>query len=224
MRADAAAGAGVSLRPKYDLVSRCLHTALATGVVIELLLQAVMRVPAGVGLGKDDWHRQAFELHAHFGPTVAVICALFWLWIALPFARPGIGYLFPWLQRQQRSALQRELARLGRFRLPPAHELSPLVGTIHGLGLLAVSGTVVAGSVSYLGYYTRLHISSRILHWSALELLALSWAVWLFVAGHVSMALWHWFRGHFNGRAPGRHSADQALSNSSGSQPDTGAS
>ena len=68
-----------STRPKYDRITLCLHTALAAGVVIELLLQAVMRVPQGVGLGVDDWHREAFELHAHFGPTVAVICGLHWL-------------------------------------------------------------------------------------------------------------------------------------------------
>lgn len=193
--------------PKYDRVSRYLHTALATGVVIELLLQAVMRVPAGVGLGKDDWHRESFEVHAHFGPVVAVICALFWIWMALPFSRPGIEYLFPWLRRAVRPLLQRELKELRRLRLPSPHELSPLVGTIHGLGLLAVSGTVLAGCVSYLGYYTRVHVSPRMLHWSALELIVLSWAVWAFVAGHASMALWHWARA-----------------DARSSQPDTGAS
>lgn len=217
----------MNARPKYDLVSRCLHTALATAVVLELLLQAVMHVPPGVGLGKDDWHRQAFELHAHFGPVVAVICALFWIWIALPFSRPGIGYLFPWLDRAQRPVLQRELADLGRLRLPPPRELSPMVGTIHGLGLLAVSGTVLAGTVSYLGYYTRIPVSSRVLHWSALDLSVLSWAVWAFVAGHVSMASWHWACGHFNSAPPGappRQPADRTLSSSRSAQPETGAS
>ncbi|HEX5209268.1 MAG TPA: cytochrome b/b6 domain-containing protein [Steroidobacteraceae bacterium] len=198
---------------KYDRVSRCLHTALATAVVLELLLQSVMHVPPGVGQGKDDWHRQAFELHAHFGPTVAVICALFWSWIALPFSRPGIGYLFPWLRRAQRLVLRRELADLARLRLPPPHALSPLVGTIHGLGLLAVSGTVIAGTVSYVGYYTRIPVSAHVLHWSALGLIALSWAVWAFVAGHVAMASWHWVSGHFNDVPSGAPA-----------QPDTGAS
>lgn len=213
--------------PKYDVVSRCLHTALATAVLLELLLEAVMHVPPGVGLGKDDWHRQAFELHAHFGPTVAVTCALFWIWIALPFSRPGIGYLFPWLYRAQRLVLLRELANLGRLRLPPPRELSPMVGSIHGLGLLALSGTVIAGTVSYLGYYTRIPVSSRMLHWSALALIALSWVVWAFVAGHVSMALWHWARGHFNDappHAPVRQPADHTLRSSRSSQPETGAS
>jgi hypothetical protein len=197
--------------PKYDRVSRCLHTALATGVVLQLLLQSVMHVPPGVGLGKDDWHRQAFELHAHFGPTVAVICALFWIWIALPFSRPGIRHLFPWLHRAQRPVLQRELMDLGQLRLPPPRELSPLVGTIHGLGLLAVSGTVILGTISYLGYYTRVAVSSHVLHWSALGLIALSWAVWAFVVGHVAMASWHW-------------AADRTPRSSGSSQPDTGAS
>jgi cytochrome b561 len=224
MRVDAVESAGVRPGPKYDLVSRCLHTALATAVVLELSLQAVMHVPAGVGLGKDDWHRQAFELHAHFGPTVAAICVLFWLWTALPFSRPGIGYLFPWVSRARRPMLKREFAELRRLRLPSAHELSPLVGTIHGLGLLAVSATVAAGSVSYLGYYTHVHISSAMLHWSALELIVLSWAVWLFVAGHVSMALWHWSCGHSNSRAPARQPGDSLMSGRSSSQPDTGAS
>lgn len=212
---------------KYDLVSRWLHTALATAVVLELLLQSVMHVPPGVGQGKDDWHRQAFELHAHFGPTVAVICALFWIWIALPLSRPGIGYLFPWLDRAQRRVLKSELADLGRLRVPPPHEVSPLVGAIHGLGLLAVSGTVVAGTISYLGYYTRIPVSSHVLHWSALGLIALSWAVWAFVAGHVAMASWHWACGHFNDASwssPPRQSADRTFSSSRSSQPDTGAS
>lgn len=202
-------------RSKYDRVSRCLHTALAAAVVIELALQAVMRVPPGVGLGKDDWHREAFEVHAHFGPTVAAACVLFWAWIALPFSRPGIGYLFPWLRRAQRQVLKRELTDLVRLRLPSARAISPLVGTIHGLGLLAVSGTVVAGSVSYLGYYTSVPVSSRLLHWSALGLIALSWLVWSFLAGHVAMAVWH--------RSAGNRD-DSAASRPTASQPDTGAS
>lgn len=206
-----------SPRAKYDLVSRYLHTALATSVVIELLLQAVMRVPPGVGLGKDDWHREAFELHAHFGPTVTVTCAFFWLWIALPLSRPGIGYLFPWLRQVRRTVLRRELADLVRWRLPSPRELSPLVGTIHGLGLLAVSGTVLAGSVSYLGYYTGVPVSSRVLHGSALVLSVLSWLVWPFVVGHVLMACWHRLSDRLGNRAPGRPDAGD-------SQPDTGAS
>lgn len=180
---------------KYDRTTLWLHAALATGVSLELALQAVMRVPAGVGLGVDDWHREAFELHAYFGPTVAIICALHWLWVCLPWSRPGVAYLFPWLRRSQHPALRREFSALLRLELPPRESLSPLVGTVHGLGLLAVTGSVIGGTVSYLGYYMGAPISREVLHWAALELIVTSWFVWPFVIGHVSMAVWHWYKG-----------------------------
>lgn len=176
---------------KYDRVTLWLHAALATGVVIELLLQAVMRVPPGVGKGVDDWHRQAFELHSHFGPTVAVLCLLHWLWICLPWSHPGIAYLFPWLRSSQRPTLRREFRALLRLELPPQQTLSPLVGTVHGLGLLAVTGVVLGGTLSYLGYYTRVPVPNRVLHWCSLELIATSWFVWAFVIAHVSMGGLH---------------------------------
>ncbi|MGE5625589.1 MAG: cytochrome b/b6 domain-containing protein [Bacillota bacterium] len=181
-----------SAKTKYDRVTRALHAALATGVTVELILQAVMRVPAGVGLGVDDWHREAFELHAHFGPTVAVLCALHWLWICLPFSRPGIAYLFPWARGERRAVLKQELTALLWGKLPPREGLSPLLGSVHGLGFMAVTGSVVGGVVSYLGYFTPVSIPGRVLHWTAWEQVIMSGFVWTFVAGHVSMALWHW--------------------------------
>lgn len=186
----------VTVANKYDPLTRALHAALATSVVIELLLQAVMRVPPGVGLGMRDWHREAFELHSHFGPTVAVLCLAHWLWICLPWARPGVSYLFPWLQASLHPLLQREFRALLRLELPPREELSPLVGTVHGLGLLAVTASVLGGTVSYLGYYTRVPVPNVVLHWSALELIASSWLVWPFVVGHASMALLHRLMRH----------------------------
>ncbi len=176
---------------KYDALTLLLHAGLATGVVIELALQAVMRVPPGVGQGVDDWHRQAFELHSHFGPTVAVLCLLHWLWICTPWARPGVGYLFPWLRSSQGPVLRREFRALLHFQLPPREELSPLVGTVHGLGLLAITGSVLGGTVSYLGYYTRIPVPNTVLHWASLELIVTSWFVWPFVTGHVAMAALH---------------------------------
>jgi hypothetical protein len=177
-------------RAKYDPLTRLLHAGLATGVVIEMLLQAVMRVPAGVGLGVDDWHREAFELHAHFGPTVAVLCLLHWIWICLPWSRPGAGYLFPWLHSERRPVLRQEFHALLRFQ-PPRGASSPLVGAVQGLGLLAVTGSVAGGVVSYLGYFAGWPLPSRVLHWTALEQIFMSWLVWAFVVGHVSMASWH---------------------------------
>lgn len=176
---------------KYDPVTRRLHAALAAAVVVDLGLLSVMRVPPGPGLGVRDWHREAFELHCRIGPLVAILCLLHWLWICLPFARPGVGYLFPWWRAERRTVLARELKDLLRLATPAPDDLSPLVGTVQGLGLGAVTACVVGGTVSYVGYFTRLHVPGYVLHWAALELIGASWLVWPFVVGHALMALWH---------------------------------
>jgi cytochrome b561-like protein len=178
--------------PKYDGVTLWLHGALATGVVIELALLSVMHVPTGVGLGVRDWHRQAFEIHCRVGPTVTLIWALHWLWICLPFARPGVGYLFPWWRRDRRAILVRELKDLLRCKLPGRDGLSPLVGTVQGLGLCALSGSVAGGMISYLAYFRGMPMPDKFLHEVALEQIVMSWLVWAFFIGHVSMALRHW--------------------------------
>ena len=197
--------------PKYDIVTLWLHGALATGVVIELALLSVMRVPAGVGLGVRDWHRAAFEIHCRVGPAVALIWALHWLWICLPRARPGVGYLFPWWRSDCRAILLGELQGLLSMRLPARGERSALVGTVQGLGLCALSGSVVGGMISYLAYFRGVPMPDRFLHEVALEQLVMSWLVWAFFIGHVSMALRHFLTRPSGGRPA-------AL------QPDTGAS
>lgn len=187
-----AAPAG-SVLPKFDTVTRWLHAGLALAVAVDLALLTVMHVPPGPGRGVFDWHRKAFELHCRFGPVVAVLCLLHWVWICLPFARPGVAYLFPWLSRDQRIALGREFRNLASLELPSPHERSPLVGTVQGLGLCAVTASVIGGSISYLGYFTPVPISDRVLHWCALELIATSYLVWTFVIVHGLMALLHAF-------------------------------
>lgn len=184
-----------SAPPRCDTVTRWLHAGLALAVAVDLALLAVMRVPPGPGRGVFDWHRQAFELHCRFGPVVAVLCLLHWVWICLPFARPGIAYLFPWLSRDHRNALARELRNLASLVLPSPHERSPLAGTVQGLGLCAVTASVIGGSISYLGYFTSLPIPRRALHWCALELIVTSYLVWTFVIAHGLMALLHAFGG-----------------------------
>jgi cytochrome b561 len=178
---------------KYDPVTRWLHAALALGVIVELGLLSVMRVPPGPGLGVRDWHREAFEIHCRVGPIVAVLCALHWTWISLPLARPGVGYLFPWWRAERRPVLLQELRNLLRLKTPASDELSPLVGSIQGLGLCAVSASVLGGTVSYLGYFMRVPVPASVLHGAALELIVTSWLVWPFVVGHALMALWHRF-------------------------------
>lgn len=182
---------GGNALPKYDVVTRWSHAALAIAVVVDLALLSVMRVPPGPGLGVRDWHRQAFELHCRFGPVVALLCVLHWLWICLPWARPGVAYLFPWMSPDSCAVLGREIRKLVSRELPAPQQTSPLVGTVQGLGLCTVTASVTGGLISYLGYFTPIPVPARVLHWCAIELIVTSYLVWAFVVTHGFMALAH---------------------------------
>jgi hypothetical protein len=149
---------------KYDPITLGLHALLAVGVICQLLLSLVMHVPAGVGLRVRDWHREAFEIHARVGLGVAAVCALHWLWVFLPMSYPGIASLFPWTHADQRRILITDVRNLSRFRVPGRGEGSPLVGTVHGLGLAAVTASAAGGIVNYLGYFVGAPLSSYVLH------------------------------------------------------------
>jgi hypothetical protein len=179
-------------RQQYDAVTLSLHTALAVGVVCQLLLSMVMHVPAGVGLGVRDWHREAFEIHARVGLGVAAICALHWLWLCTPLSYPGLLSLFPWTQRDQREILLVDIRKLGGFRMPPRGEQSPLVGTVHGFGLTAVTASAAGGIVNYLGYFVGAPVPTLVLHWVGRCHIAMGYLIGLFILGHGSVAVRHW--------------------------------
>jgi cytochrome b561 len=181
-------------RQKYDDVTLGLHAVLAVGVVCQLLLSMVMHVPAGVGLGVHDWHREAFEIHARVGLGVAAVCALHWLWLCAPLSYPGIRSLFPWTQRDQREILIRDIRNFLRFKAPTRGGRSPLVGTVHGLGLVAVTGSAAGGIVNYLGYFVGAPVPTLVLHWVGRCHIALGYLIGLFIIGHGSMAVRHWQR------------------------------
>jgi cytochrome b561 len=183
---------------RYDSITLWLHGALAVGIVAQLLLSSVMHVPAGPGLGRRDWHREAFEIHARVGLAVAVICAVHWLWICSPFSHPGASCLFPWVQRDKRAGLYRECRDFLRLRSPSTGRPTHLAGTVHGLGLLAVSGSVAGGIINYCGYFAGAPIPRSVLHGVALSHVAFGYLLWIFLSGHVLMALRHWIANDFN--------------------------
>jgi hypothetical protein len=73
-----------------------------------------------------------------------------------------------------------------------------LAGTVHGLGLLAVSGSVAGGVINYCGYFAGAPIPRSVLHGVALSHVAFGYLLWIFLSGHVLMALRHWIANDFN--------------------------
>lgn len=182
-------------RAHYDTLTRLLHGLLAAGIAAQLGLSAVMRVPPGPGEGVFDWHRQAFELHARTGLAVAVICVVHWLWILLPFSRPGAGYLFPWLSPSKWLYLRADIGTLGRLGRERGERLNYAVGMIHGLGFLAVTANVISGLINYGGYFIGLPIPRLVLHIVGRCHIAIGYCLWAFVIGHVLFTALHYLAG-----------------------------
>jgi hypothetical protein len=175
--------------PRHDRVATWLHAALAIGVLAQLALSSVMHVPPGRGLGVFDWHRQAFYIHARVGLAVAAVCALAWLWLALPFSRPAFADLFPGSRGEKRRALRHELEHLVRLH-PTAPQQPRLVGAaLDGLGLTMVSFSAAAGLINYLGYFMGAPIPSALLHWVSLFHVAVGYLLWVLVIAWALVAL-----------------------------------
>ena len=179
---------------KYDGVTRALHHLLAAGVVAQLALSQVMRVPPGPGQGIRDWRREAFEIHARLGLVVALLCALHWIWLILPRAAPGAAALFPWRRRDARVRLAHEAEQLLRSRLGPTRLPSALASSVHGGGLAAVTIGASTGLCNYLGYFLGVGIPREWLHRVALLHIYLGWALIVFLVGHVALAISHWWQ------------------------------
>lgn len=175
---------------EYDGATRYLHGALAAGVVIQLLLSAAMTVPAGRGLGTQNWHRTAFELHAKAGLFITAVCVCHWIWIFLPRAKPGYLHLFPWINLEGRVALRQTFAMLASPHHRPL-TLGPLIGTVHGSGFLAVTGSMVCGVINYLGYFLGAPVPRIVLHCAGMAHITFGYLIWVFVVGHAAMAVVH---------------------------------
>jgi len=178
---------------KYDGATRALHHLLAAGVVVQLALSQVMRVPPGPGQGVRDWRREAFEIHAWLGLVVALLCALHWIWLILPRATPNVVALFPWLRRQSRVRLAHETGQLLRGRVSPARLPSVLASSVHGGGLVAVTISASTGLCNYLGYFLGVGIPREWLHRVSLIHIYVGWALIVYLIGHGSLAIFHWW-------------------------------
>lgn len=123
---------------------RAIHLLLAIAVTAQLFVGSFMRSPHP---GRPDTF--GFLSHEVIGAGILVLVVLHWLW-SLTHPAEGIGHLFPWTRAGMRR-VSAELWQGVRYRrLPPGGpEDFGLTGFVHGLGLLAVSATVVIGAMFF---------------------------------------------------------------------------
>ena len=163
---------------------RIIHALLAAAVTAQLIVGSLMRHPHP---GRPD--TVSFISHEILGALILVLVIVHWAW---SIRHPGEGrrHLFPWT----RDGVQRmaaELARIvGRRQLPSGGPQDRgLAGFVHGLGLLAVTATVLVGALFFVtraagvGDATLERIKD--LH----DVLAVvTWAYW---GGHLAAAVLH---------------------------------
>lgn len=173
---------------RRSFITRALHALGAAAVTAQLLLSLVMEEP------EDGPAGPLFELHETVGLSTLAILAAWWLWIALRGGETPIGVMLPWFSRRRLRDLGDDLLlhlrALLQLDLPPWRASAPLASAVHGLGLLAATGSAATGATWWLaGGGSAVAAAAKELHEG------LGTLVWAYVIGHVALALLHHRRG-----------------------------
>jgi cytochrome b561 len=184
----------------WDLPTRLLHLGLALAVTAQLALSLVMPAPGVHHHRHTPLQADSFEIHEWVGMATLGIVLAHWLWTAFARESVGLSRLFPWRSRARREVYS-DLRGLGSRQLPHGGPRGGLPGLVHGLGLLAVSGMALTGSVIFFwlpengaavpaGAKNVIEIHQFIANF-----------VWVYWFGHVGLAVLHRLAGHDTLRA-----------------------
>lgn len=181
---------------RHNLPTRLVHAGLALAVVTQLLASLVME-PAEDGHAGNLW----YEIHEFGGLTAFVLVLLFWIVLTARKRGTPAGLMFPWFSASRLTALwsdiKRHLATLIRLRLPPHDDASPLASAVHGLGILLITATAGSGTLFYFFGGGDAHVGGLI--GLVLEIHGtLGSIAWVYLIGHVSLAVLHHLFSDFN--------------------------
>lgn len=182
---------------KYDRGIRWLHAGIALGVTIQLLTSQLMTVPQpGKSITGPDL--SLFMMHRWSGISIFALVTLHWLWGLGGHVTGGWGHLFPWLSRTRRQALLSDVKAVPQWlrgRFPDQRtQTAPLVGAVHGLGLLAVTAMAATGATIFFGMAPDGSMPAAVKIVSQAHSIFAGFII-VYYLGHVAMALFHQFRG-----------------------------
>ncbi len=177
----------------YTRPQRVLHSLFALLMVGQLFTESFMRHPKP---GRVLTHEQAlfFEAHEFVGLALLfIVAARFALLIG---NGSDIARLFPWASKAGLARIVADLKSLPRslFQDPNQHE-GAIAGSIHGFGLLLGLGLGLTGSFIFAGMNpdgsmdTATHGIKEVHE-------VLGTLLWIYVIGHVAMAIVHQLMGH----------------------------
>lgn len=169
----------------WDTNTRILHWLLVVTVTFQLASSLFMA---------DSPTQFLFPVHELVGLVGGVSVVLFWLYA---YAHGDMGILLPW-NRSGAAAIARDLIGMLRGRLPPAGRRVGLSSFVHGLGLLALTGSGFTGVLLFFLAPMGAHVNPA----NAVDFTKLSLdhkffgeLVWAYFIGHLTFALLHQLRG-----------------------------
>ncbi|HEX7325888.1 MAG TPA: cytochrome b/b6 domain-containing protein [Rhodanobacteraceae bacterium] len=163
---------------------RTIHLLLAIAITAQLFIGSFMRDPHP---GRADSF--GFMCHEVIGASILVLLILHWAW-TLTHPNEGVRHLFPW-SRDGMARVIAELWQAIRYQRLPAGgpENRGLVGFVHGLGILAVSVTVLLGGSFFLTRLAGGNILARVLIKNVHDVFAV--IVWVYWGGHLAAVIAH---------------------------------
>jgi len=182
----------------WSRITQFLHLGLAITVTLQLLLSLVMEMPKP-SEAANKLPFEFFEAHEIVGLTAFAFVLLHWIWLF--FAHDtGFGKLFPYNGKGIKQIFV-DVKNILHRRLPEGGPGSGgLVGLVHGLGLLVVTGMVFTGGVIFYLISTN-HVTTDLGHTIIEVHKFIANFVWVYWVGHSVMAFAHHFAGENTLRA-----------------------
>lgn len=169
----------------WDTMTRALHWGLAITVTFQLFSSLMMA---------DTPTQFLYPVHEVVGLIAGAFTIIFWIHA---FANGDLGILLPW-NRAGITAIMRDLRGLLRGRLPMMGDKVGLSGFIHGLGLLALTGSGASGLI----LFTLTPLGSHAIPANAIEFTNMSLyhkflgeLFWAYFIGHITFAVLHQLKG-----------------------------
>ncbi|MDX8376768.1 MAG: cytochrome b/b6 domain-containing protein [Mariprofundales bacterium] len=181
---------------RYTLGIRIMHVSMLVVVMYQMLSSLLMDIPEP-GRASDAWVWMFYMHTLFFGWLAFIVAGTYGM---MMYQDPTAwSRLVPWFSRTNRAALfsaaKHELPNILRGNLALPEEESLVAGAIHGFGFLMLIAMSLTGIYLMLGTRsdgmltadTQIFLSCHAFFGTC---------IWIFLAGHLTMAASHLALGH----------------------------
>lgn len=177
----------------HSFITRLFHLLIAVLVIAQVTISQFMTAP-----GRNREEDLLFEIHEYTGITAFFLIFGFWTYTFIRHQGTRPGLLFPWFSGRALSALtadtKQHLQALLKFRVPEHVRDAPLASAFHGIGILLIVVMASTGVTWYVGM--QFGDMAQSFAKAAKEVHEVfSTLVWIYLIGHVSVALINQFAG-----------------------------